>query len=287
MKKYIGFKSVLLAIVCVCLFWSSSMDAEAAKAAKKKVNYTCSELTFDAEYYYNTYPDLQAVFGMDPVALYQHYLAFGIKEGRFGSEEFNCVTYMNNYGDLRLAFGGDYFLYCEHYEKFGKAEGRNAREKVEVTLASDKTLLGTYSTIYDPSMERTVNVTTAAERIHGIVLAPGQGFSFSNAVLPRTSYNGFGLGEQIYGGKIVMGIGGGICQTASTLYAAMVSAGLPATERYPHSLPVDYVPRHLEAAIAQGYKDLKFVNIYDKSMQIEAIADDATGTLTVSLYTIG
>ncbi len=284
MKKYIGFKSVLLAALCVCLFWSNSMDAEAAKA---KGNVTLSKVTFDAEYYYNTYPDLQAAFGMDPAALYQHYLAFGIKEGRFGSEEFNCVTYMNNYGDLRLAFGGDYLLYCEHYEKFGKAEGRNAREKVEVTIAANKTLIGTYSTVYDPSMERAVNVTTAAERIHGIILAPGQGFSFSNAVLPRTRYNGFGLGEQISGGKIVMGIGGGICQTSSTLYAAMVSAGLPATERYPHSLPVDYVPRHLESAIAQGYKDLKFVNIYDKPMQIEAIADDATGTLTVSLYTIG
>lgn len=289
MKKYNGLKRVLLVVLCVCLIWNNSMNAEAAKAktSRAKVAYTCSEITFDAEYYYNRYPDLQVAFGMDPVALYQHYLAFGIKEGRFGSEEFNCYTYMNNYGDLRLAFGGDYLLYCEHYEKFGKAEGRNAINTVKPVLDTNKVLLGTYSTSYDPAMERAVNVTTAAERIHGIILAPGQGFSFSNAVLPRTSYNGFGLGEQIYGGKIVMGIGGGICQTASTLYAAMVSAGLPATERYPHSLPVDYVPRHLEAAIAQGYKDLKFVNVYDKPMQIEAVANDATGTLTVSLYTIG
>ena len=260
------------------------MDGEAAKA---KADYTFSKITFDAEYYYNTYPDLQAAFGMDPTALYQHYLTFGIKEGRFGSEEFNCVTYMNNYGDLRLAFGGDYLLYCQHYEKFGKEEGRNAREKVEVNMSSSKKLLGTYSTVYDPCMERTINVTVSAERIHGIILLPGQEFSFSNAVLPRNQYNGFGMGEQIYGGKIVMGIGGGICQTASTLYAAMVNAGIPATERYPHSLPVDYVPRLLEAAIAQGYKDLKFVNNLDKSMQIEAIADDATGSLTVSIYTIG
>ena len=189
MKKYIGLKSVLMAVFCVCLFWSSSMDAEAAKA---KVNYTCSEITFNAEYYYNTYPDLQAAFGMDPVALYQHYLAFGIKEGRFGSEEFNCVTYMNNYGDLRLAFGGDYLLYCEHYEKFGKAEGRNAKEKVEVTIAVDKTLLGTYSTVYDPSMERTINVTTAAERIHGIVLAPGQGFLLTMQYFPEPAITALG-----------------------------------------------------------------------------------------------
>lgn len=284
MKKYIGCKSVLAAVLCVCLFWSSSMNTEAAKV---KSSYTFSEVTFDAEFYYNTYPDLQEIIGKDEQALYKHYINYGIKEGRFGSEEFNCYIYMNNYGDLRLAFGGDYFAYCEHYEKFGKEEGRNASKKLEPVIASDKILLGTYTTVYDPSMERTINVTTAAERIHGIVLAPGQEFSFSNVVLPRTRYNGFGMGEQIYGGKIVMGIGRGICQTASTLYAAMVGAGLPATERYPHSLPVDYVPRHLESAIAQGYKDLKFVNIYDRNMQIEAIADNDTGTLTVSLYLVG
>lgn len=282
MKKYSTIKYILLAICCVCLFWGNSMETEAAKKSVK-----LSEVTFDAEFYYNTYPDLQEVIGKDEQALYKHYLTYGIKEGRFGSEEFNCYTYMNNYGDLRLAFGGDYLAYCEHYEKFGKEEGRNASEKQEPSIAGDKTLLGTYTTYYDASMTRATNVKVSAERINGIILAPGQEFSYSDVVLPRTRYNGYDLGEQIYGGKIVLGLGGGICQTSSTLYAAMVNAGLPATERYPHSLPVDYVPRELESAIAQGYKDLKFVNIYDKSMQIVATTDDATGALTVSLYTIG
>lgn len=283
MKKTNSIKTIVSLILCLCVLLSSSFSVEAAPRKQVKL----SKVTFDAEFYYNTYPDLQVAFGMDEAALYKHYLNFGIKEGRFGSEEFNCYTYMNNYGDLRLTFAGDYLAYCKHYEEFGKEEGRNAAEAVTPAIASDKVLLGTYTTYYDASMTRTVNVTTSADRINGIILAPGQTFSFSNAVLPRTSYNGYGLGEQIYAGKIVLGIGGGICQTASTLYAAMVNAGLPATERYPHSLPVDYVPRELESAIAQGYKDLKFVNIYDLPMQIEATTDDETGTLTVSLYTIG
>ncbi|MBO5347781.1 MAG: VanW family protein [Lachnospiraceae bacterium] len=282
MKKYSTIKYWLLAICCMCLFWVNAMETEAAKK-----NVKLSDVTFNAEYYYNTYPDLQQVIGKDEQALYNHYINFGIKEGRFGSEEFNCYTYMNNYGDLRLVFGGDYLAYCEHYEKFGKKEGRNASKKQEPVIAENKTLLGTYTTYYDASMTRATNVKVSAERINGIILAPGQEFSYSEVVLPRTRYNGYDLGEQIYGGKIVLGLGGGICQTSSTLYAAMVSAGLPATERYPHSLPVDYVPRHLESAIAQGYKDLKFVNIYDKSIQIVATTDDATGTLTVSIYTIG
>ena len=284
MKKYINIKSLLVVVMSVCLFLGSGLKVDAVHAGK---TVALTKVTFDAEYYYKKYPDLQATFGMDPAALYQHYLAFGIPEGRFGSEEFNCKTYMENYGDLRLVYGGDYLAYCLHYEQFGKSEGRNASETREPIIVNNKSLLGAYTTYYDSSLSRTVNVTVSAKRINGIILAPGQEFSFSNAVLPRTSQNGYGLGEQIYGGKIVLGIGGGICQTASTLYAAMVSAGLPATERYPHSLPVDYVPRHLESAIAQGYKDLKFVNIYDKNMQIEAIADNTTGTLKVSLYLIG
>jgi len=282
MKKYSIIKYLLLAICCVCLFWGNSMNTEAAKK-----NVKLSDVTFDAEFYYNTYPDLQQAIGMDEQALYKHYINLGIKEGRFGSEEFNCYTYMNNYGDLRLTFGGDYLAYCEHYEKFGKEEGRNASERQEPVIAGDKTLLGTYTTYYDASMTRATNVKVSAERINGIILTPEQEFSYSDVVLPRTRYNGYDLGEQIYGGKIVLGLGGGICQTSSTLYAAMVGAGLPATERYPHSLPVDYVPRHLESAIAQGYKDLKFVNIYDTSIQIVATTDDATGELTVSLYKLG
>lgn len=283
MKKRNSVKMIVSLMLCFCVLLCGSFTVEATPGKQVKL----SKVTFDAEFYYNTYPDLQAAFGMDEAALYKHYLNFGLKEGRFGSEEFNCYTYMNNYGDLRLTFAGDYLAYCKHYEEFGKEEGRNAAEAVEPAIASEKVLLGTYTTYYDASLIRTVNVTTSAKRINGLILAPGQEFSFSNAVLPRTSYNGYGLGEQIYAGKIVLGIGGGICQTASTLYAAMVNAGLPATERYPHSLPVDYVPRELESAIAQGYKDLKFVNIYDKSMQIVATTDDETGTLTVSLYTIG
>lgn len=278
MKKYILIKSILMTIMSVCLFWGTGMEAEAAK------KIILSEITFDAEYYYNTYPDLQAALGKDERRLYEHYLNFGIKEGRFGSEEFNCVTYMNNYGDLRLAFGGDYLAYCEHYERCGKEEGRNAKTEVAPLINKNQELIGAYTTYYDASMTRATNVKVSAERINGMVIAPGQQFSFSNAVLPRTGYHGYDLGEQIYGGKIVMGLGGGICQTSSTLYAAMVNAGLPATERYPHSLPVDYIPRELEAAIAQGYKDLKFTNIYDKAIQIVATTDDATGALVVELY---
>ena len=63
----------------------------------------------------------------------------------------------------------------------------------------------------------------------------------------------------------------------------MVSAGLPATERHPHSLPVDYLPQGLDATIAGNYLDLKFNNIYSQPLLIQASASGGTVTVTLSL----
>ena len=68
---------------------------------------------------------------------------------------------------------------------------------------------------------------------------------------------------------------------SSTLYAAMVDAGLKATERHAHSMPVDYVPQNLDATIAGDYLDLKFTNTFSQTLLIEAQAEN--GTLTVTL----
>ena len=106
-------------VLCFCLLWRSGTPVKAAPAA-------LTSLTFDVDYYYNTYPDLQAALGYDYNSLYQHYLTSGLAEGRSGSAEFNCLVYRNNYPDLQAAFGNDYRAYCAHYEAYGKAEGRNA-----------------------------------------------------------------------------------------------------------------------------------------------------------------
>ena len=78
------------------------------------------------------------------------------------------------------------------------------------------------------------------------------------------------------------GTGGGICQVSSTLYAAMLTAGLPATERHPHSLQVAYIPEGMDATISGTALDLRFTNIFAEPLQIQAAADQ--GTLTISLY---
>ena len=270
-------------LLCCSLLFGNTIPAEAAQNT-----LTLSNITFDADYYYNTYADLQVAIGYDYNALFQHYLEFGLKEGRFGSADFNCMTYKNNYIDLQLTFRDDYIAYCLHYEQYGQAEGRNAAEPFFETApaVTPTATLGSYATNYNANIPRATNVALAAFRINGVILQPGEEFSFSQTILPRTPENGYVKATVIDRGSYTTGYGGGICQVSSTLYAAMICAGLPATERHPHSLPVSYIPEGMDATIASSAKDLKFVNIYDHAIQIIATTDQETGTLTISIVSI-
>lgn len=270
-------------ILCFCMLWGSTPSVKAAQTP-------LTSLTFDADYYYNTYPDLQAAFGHDYDSLYRHYLDSGLAEGRSGSAEFNCLVYRNNYPDLQASFGDDYRAYCVHYETYGKAEGRSAAGDGTALAgsaaapASASTPIGTYATSYNANIARATNVALAASRINGVVVQPGESFSFTQTILPRTTANGYVEAPMIVNKKYVPGIGGGICQVSSTLYAAMLTAGLPATERHPHSLTVGYIPEGMDATVSGNALDLKFTNIFAEPVQIQAVADQ--GTLTVSLFKV-
>lgn len=271
-------------ILCFCMLWGNAPSVEAAQTQ-------LTSLTFDMDYYYNTYPDLQVTFGYDYNSLYRHYLDYGLAEGRSGSAEFNCLVYRNNYPDLQATFGDDYRACCVHYENYGKAEGRIAAGDGMALAASAAaaapvitpgTPIGTYATSYNPNIPRAVNVSLAASRINGVIIPPGESFSFNQTILPRTAANGYVEAPMIVNKRYVPGIGGGICQVSSTLYAAMLTAGLPATERHPHSLKMTYIPEGMDATVSGNTLDLRFTNIFPESLQIQAAADQ--GTLTISLY---
>lgn len=245
------------------------------QAQAATTNYDSYKCVFDVEYYYNNNTDLQTAIGMDEDKLFSHFINSGLWEGRSGSSDFNLRAYMKNNQDLLAAFGSDYGAYCRHYVETGKAEGRIA------TQEDSGSELGSYSSDYEPSEQRAVNVELAAARINGIVLQPGDSFSFSKSVLSRTVKNGYVMGPSFAGGREVKSIGGGICQVSSTLYVAMVLAGIQPTERYSHSAVVDYVPLGLDATIAENSKDLKFVNRFAYPISISAVTEE--GVLTVSL----
>lgn len=81
---------------------------------------------FDAAYYADRYPDLKTAFGNDDSALLQHFIQYGMAEGRQGSSQFDVYSYKNLYPDLRAAFGNNLKSYYMHYISSGKSEGRKA-----------------------------------------------------------------------------------------------------------------------------------------------------------------
>ncbi len=86
------------------------------------------EITFNACYYANRYPDLKAVYGYDAVALYRHYLNWGIQEGRCASPLFDPAYYLEVQTDLKAAFGNDYVAAYRHWLQNGYFEERESSE---------------------------------------------------------------------------------------------------------------------------------------------------------------
>lgn len=264
-------KAAALAL-CLCVF--SNMAVQAREA--EKIDYSA---VFDAEYYYNAYPDIQEMGGNDEDKLLQHFVSSGMKEGRLGKEDFDVRAYMKNNLDLLMVYGvKDLSSYYYHYIQTGKEEGREA---VSENNEASEEEIASFSTDYNTEEDRAVNVELASERIDGMVIQPGDTFSFSSSVLSRTTENGYVMAPSFAAGKVVTSVGGGICQVSSTLYVTMLLSSLPASERYPHSLEVDYVPKGLDSAIAEGIKDLRFKNSYDYPVRINSYTKD--GTLTVSI----
>ena len=143
-------------------------------------------------------------------------------------------------------------------------------------LASITDLLGTATTYYGSTTGRNKNVETGAEKLNGHILMPGEEFSVTDAVVPFTEENGYELAPSYESGKVVDSYGGGICQVSTTLYVAVLKAELEVTERYSHSMIVHYVDPSMDAAIAEGLKNLKFINNTDAPIYIEASADGST-----------
>lgn len=150
-------------------------------------------------------------------------------------------------------------------------------------LAPVQDIIGTYDSWFDSRLDRATNVKRAAELIHNTLILPGETFSFTDLTLPVIAENGYGYGTIFLYGKAVPGMGGGMCQTSSTLYNAMLEAGIIASERTNHSLPVGYVPAGQDATMTDTGLDLKFVNPFDVPILIQAHIIEGN-TLRVSLW---
>ncbi|HEX2170822.1 MAG TPA: VanW family protein [Dehalococcoidia bacterium] len=142
--------------------------------------------------------------------------------------------------------------------------------------------LGEGITPYDLAEgDRSFNIELAARHLHGLVIAPGEVFSFNRAVGPTTTANGYrwgwGIATTAAGPRMVPSEAGGICQAATTLVQAAYWAGLEIVERHPHSFWIQkygvspVARRGLDAAVDEsGGADLRFRNTTDRYLLIQA-----------------
>ena len=139
------------------------------------------------------------------------------------------------------------------------------------------------------SPERINNIKVAAGRLNGVIIAPGQTFSFLAALGPITKANGYQEGLTIQGDATVPGIGGGVCQVSTTAFRAAFFAGLPIVERHQHTYRVSYYeqdgsPTGFDAAVYSPGVDLKFRNDTGGAILIQTAVDTASSTLTFRFF---
>ena len=159
----------------------------------------------------------------------------------------------------------------------------NNSESLRATLYRDK--LGSQTTYYTWSTaERIGNIRLAAEKIDGLVLLPGETFSFNTTVGQRTEEAGFRLAGAYNDGQVVEAIGGGICQVSSTLYCAQMYAQLKTTNRVNHYFKVDYLDYGLDATVSWKNPDYKFTNSREYPVKIVAYLDEENSALTIEIW---
>lgn len=141
----------------------------------------------------------------------------------------------------------------------------------------------TFTTDFATSPEgRAHNVTITAEELHDWYLKPGEVFSYSELIAKVEKDHEYREAPVILNGRLVPGIGGGICQVSSTLYQAVLRAGLEIVERRNHSLPVAYLPLGHDATYATDAIDFKFRNSTGKALLIRTEVKDRK--VTVKLF---
>ena len=182
-------------------------------------------------------------------------------------------------------------LYNKINEEYLKSNNINIdipvfEEESSVTKEYNQSLtnkISTFSTnVSDSTGGRKHNVKLALEKFNGMVIENGQQVSFNQITGPHTTKNGYKVATIIYNGQFVDGVGGGVCQASTTLYNALLTAGLEINEVNKHTLPVKYVPLALDAMVSEYVSDLKFTNNSGHKIFIKTYSDE--NSVTVEIY---
>ena len=151
-----------------------------------------------------------------------------------------------------------------------------AKQKTSIRLAAFQT------TLPDPLPGEEDNIALGAQFLKGTVIKPEKIFSMNAVIGPYNRQRGYQEGPTYLGTRVSKTVGGGVCKLASTLYNLAVNANLKIIERYPHSMPVPYVPAGQDATVSDGSKDFKFMNTYAEPIFIWA--ETKGNTLYMAIY---
>ncbi len=159
----------------------------------------------------------------------------------------------------------------------------------EVNGLGIKELIGRGTSTYFHSIPgRVFNVNLAAGRINGTLVAPGETFSFNQTLGDVSKETGYKEAYVITQGKTVLGDGGGVCQVSTTLFRAVLNAGLPVTDRTAHAYRVGYYeqnsPPGIDATVYGPRPDFKFTNDTGNHILIVAKNNPKNLSLVFELY---
>lgn len=188
-------------------------------------------------------------------------------------------------------FGADFDVAAAQAALDGAAPGETVSvpaviEEPEVTASDLKMLLfqdvlGEARTHVSGSAGRIGNVKLSAKLINGIVLNSGDTFSYNDSVGKRTEARGFKPAPAYVKGETVDEVGGGICQTSSTLYLACLLSNMEITERYAHRYVPAYIDWGMDATVSWGGPDYKFTN--NTLYPVKIVTEYSKGYLTIKL----
>ena len=159
----------------------------------------------------------------------------------------------------------------------------------DVNTLGIKELLGKGESFFRGSIaSRIHNITLASSRLNGILISPGETFSFNRLLGEVSQTTGYQEAYVIREGRTILGDGGGVCQVSTTLFRAVLAAGLPIEERHPHAYRVSYYeqgfPPGLDATVWDPTADLKFKNDTPAYILIQTLVDTKNKKLVFELY---
>ncbi len=154
---------------------------------------------------------------------------------------------------------------------------------------------------YGSTDARRTNIQVAAARFHGLVIAPGEEFSFNKYLGDVSPETGYETGLVIFGNQTIAGVGGGVCQVSTTVFQAAFFAGFPIKERYAHGYRVGYYESGTVYAAGQKYDsgvgldatvyapiiDLKWINDTPYYLLMTSTYDPGKQSLTIRFYSTG